>query len=261
MSDAATLVAAPACSDFSTCKPSVDDASKTPRECTPPPRQWPLTSTWVAPRQTDARSASLRPTNPLLHASGHEPEHVLASSARAADEKTPFVRSPPSTIECTFHLNDATYVRHLDYSTYRTWTHFAELLRLWESELGIACRCIWDDCEDMQVGAGDWEARVRPGWCVDVVCSAYFDDERSDSEDDEGCGFEDRDGDDGEEGYWYFLDWYLERGVRGREWWFARWRRRVERDGVFVEGERGYLVGVFGLVGVGVAFWIVLLWC
>jgi hypothetical protein len=245
-SDTLTLVASPAFGDFSSCRAGSHYASDSRQECAQTSPWWPLTSSWTRPWRNRESSTPLPATRSDVHTTSHELEQLLASPPRSDEENALFALSAPSTIECAFHLDDATYVRHLDYTTYRRWTHFARLLRIWEQELGIECLWIWDGREDMQVGAG-----------------AYYDEEKSDSEEEDGYeDDEDDDEENDEDGYWYYVDWYLEQGVRRREWWFARWRRRVERmDRAFGNGEKGYLVGVFGLVGVGVAFWIVLTWC
>jgi hypothetical protein len=142
-----------------------------------------------------------------------------------------------------------TYTRHLDFSTYRTWTHFASLLSIFSDDLGIVCLWIWDVVEKMEVGPGDWEARVRPGWRVDVVCCMMG--EMGDDEDD---GFDEA---DWELGVGYWCD-----DVAGVQWGFARWRRQVERGNgrVTGRGKRGYVIGIVGLVWVLAMIWGLVLW-
>ncbi|KAF2642304.1 hypothetical protein P280DRAFT_262895 [Massarina eburnea CBS 473.64] len=148
------------------------------------------------------------------------------------------------TIVCTFEVGDRSYVRDIDFATFRKWTAFSELLRVLENDFGTACVQLWDVQEDMEIMAGDWEARARPEWEVIVICGESLTDTDADSEIEYGS-----DEDYGD----------LTRGFEREMWWFSRWRRKVERKRIgFVKGERGWLVGAVGTVGIVAAFCIVL---
>jgi hypothetical protein len=152
----------------------------------------------------------------------------------------------PWPITCVFCFDDAVRVRQLDYKLYRNWGCFAELLLLWEDELGVCCSWPWDEVEEMEVRAGDWNARARPGWRIRIVCEAWYSDVDVDSESDsdgEGKGEEDMDDES-----W----WEMEKSHKEKEWWFASWKGRVER-------RRGWMIGVVGMLMVFAAFWVIVL--
>jgi hypothetical protein len=117
-----------------------------------------------------------------------------------------------------FHVENRTYVKRLDYAVFAHWENVTALLEELESD-GTVIQGLWDVGENMAICSGDWDARVRPGLEVDVVCrepKVWRKHSRrvSDDEEDEA-------------------DQELERGdnpLLKRHWWFARWRRKVEQD-------------------------------
>jgi hypothetical protein len=93
------------------------------------------------------------------------------------------------------------------------------------TEEGIIVDQLWDVNEDMRIGGGDWNAKVRPGCAIDVLCfndrgsQDWVYDSSSDSADDAD---EERPGDVSSE-------LYVARGVQSEHpWWFARWKERGE---------------------------------
>lgn len=203
-----------------------------------------------------------------------------------------------SGIMCTFDFqpygaDGPTYSRHLELDKYRHWASFAQLLAIilqdgfgYSNDYGFGfgknlrtctCTCIyiWDVAEAMLVVAGDWEARVRPGWEVIVAicrgdaftfadCSclgvkrgvenAMYEDEDEDEDDqDDKDDDEDEDEDDGKQ---EIISLRVGEEATG---WFWRWRRKVEKVGFadWRKEETGWLVGVLGMVGVVGGFWVV----
>lgn len=106
------------------------------------------------------------------------------------------------------------------------------------------CALIWDECEGLQVMAGDWEARVTPGWKVTFFCE-------DDNVDDEIDDWSEADDDEKDE------PWDVEKG-HDREWWFKRWKARVEKN---KEGQKKkqkpWMIGVVAITGIAIAFSIV----
>ncbi|OAG07467.1 uncharacterized protein CC84DRAFT_1073520, partial [Paraphaeosphaeria sporulosa] len=100
----------------------------------------------------------------------------------------------------------------LEYAVFRQWKYVSLLISAVQED-GVNCALIWDECEGLQVMAGDWEARVTPGWKVTIVCE---DDDVYDNEDDWGEVDDEKD-----------EPWDVEKGHSG-EWWFKRWKTRVE---------------------------------
>ncbi|KAL5380481.1 hypothetical protein DPSP01_007801 [Paraphaeosphaeria sporulosa] len=90
--------------------------------------------------------------------------------------------------------------------------------------------------------AGDWEARVTPGWKVTIVCE----DDVYDNEDDWGEVDDEKD-----------EPWDVEKGHSG-EWWFKRWKTRVEgkKDGR-KRKQKPWMIGVVAITGITIAFSIV----
>jgi hypothetical protein len=159
-------------------------------------------------------------------------------------ESTDAANTEESVMICTFCLDDATHIHHLNYAVYRKWEDFAELLRLWKDELGVECFLLWDESEAMEILAGDWDARVRPRWRIHIVCGQYT----------SWNGDENIDGDGVEE---------LSGSERVREdegWWFASWKDRVEKGKKIVKGKGGWWVGVVGMLGTFAAFLVIVLW-
>ena len=135
--------------------------------------------------------------------------------------------TPPNPLTLTFHLDDRTYTKTLDYHAFVRWEGVGALLdELCED--GILVNQLWDVEEDMEVGSGDWEARVRPGWNVNVWCSqsewtpdcvSNFDSDDSDEEEDEDeCESKGS------------IQRISDAVQCERRWWFGRWKERVERE-------------------------------
>jgi hypothetical protein len=87
---------------------------------------------------------------------------------------------------------------------------------------------LWDVNEDMRIDGGDWDAKVRPGRAIDVLCFSdrgsqdWVYDSSSDSADD--AADEEGPGDVSSE-------LYVARGVQSEHpWWFARWKERVDKE-------------------------------
>jgi hypothetical protein len=92
------------------------------------------------------------------------------------------------------------------------------LLKEFEDD-GTSIRELWDIREEMRIGGGDWEARVYPGMEIDVMCTSTPD---STWEDESACSSDEEESRG---------SWRCER--QGREhWWFERWRRNVEEQGL-----------------------------
>jgi len=131
----------------------------------------------------------------------------------------PAVSNSPLPIRLTLIFEDATITKSLDYCAYSQWININALLHEVAQD-GIVVRELWDVNEDMQIGSGDWDARIHPGSVIDAWCSNG----------EESCDW-DRDSSQSEDEV---------EGVRGQKeyekWWFARWRERVEREGVRREG-------------------------
>jgi hypothetical protein len=135
----------------------------------------------------------------------------------------PVQAAHPDPLTFTFHLDDRTYTKTLDYRTFARWEGIGALLDELRDD-GIMTEQLWDVDEAMEVGSGDWEARVRPGWNVEVWCQHVDLYERTSD-----CVSElDSDSDEDEE----------ESESEGRceqiskcerRWWFARWKDRVEK--------------------------------
>jgi hypothetical protein len=126
-----------------------------------------------------------------------------------------------------FHLEGRIHVKHLDYLAFARWENVMALLEELESD-GAVIEQLWDVREDMAMCSGDWDARVRPGLEVDVVCRqasaghvrrghspcSRSDDDDEDDDDDEAVAA-------------------LKRGnnpLLKKHWWFERWRRKVEHE-------------------------------
>ncbi|KAF2256501.1 hypothetical protein BU26DRAFT_599179 [Trematosphaeria pertusa] len=185
---------------------------------------------------------------------------------------------PPKPILCTFDFEDATYAYDLDFDVYRRWRNMETLVEELLDSDGLLHVQLWDEKEGMEIMAGDWEARIRPGWEVRAVCTDYWEscssyvdkmrcerDEGVEREECEQCGgrdqdrYEDSDSDD-EEGEEETGDIELCIGEKREEWSFASWRRRVEvRKQRYVTGTRNYLVGAVGWVVVLGSFWVLML--
>lgn len=146
---------------------------------------------------------------------------------------------PAAPINCTFLFDEEAYYHGLDYFVFRQWHLFSSLLGAVQSDVGLLDVQIWDMDEQIEVMAGDWEARVRPGWDI-VVHGAYV------GEQDDGKSEQ-----DGAQELW---------GAEkeGGQWWFQRWRERAEGGTAGGRRQRGWLVGLVGLVGTVGGSWLVI---
>lgn len=114
------------------------------------------------------------------------------------------------------------YVKPLDYRTFSHWSAIEELMMDLEKD-GMRVGDLWDESEEMSVCGGDWDARVRPGWTLQMHCQgaeaslgsvgSACDSGSEETEDDAESWFDD------------MIDEYQE------EWCLPRWRNRVEHDG------------------------------
>lgn len=110
----------------------------------------------------------------------------------------------------------------------------ALLLDSLEAE-GTCCVSMWGETEQMLVSAGDWEAKARPGWLLRIYCEDMKDDDVSEGNEEEEVF-------DGGKGY-------------GDDWWFKRWKTRVEKRKEGREMNRKpWLVGAIAMVAVGISF-------
>jgi len=155
-------------------------------------------------------------TTPSRVDSGVELSLLGRDVSRAFDRAT---ATPPAPITLLFHTQDGTMTKKLDYHAFFQWSNMDALL----NELAldsIIVHMLWDINEDMPISCGDWDARIHPGSVIDAWC---FNGEKN-------CDWN-RDSSESEGEI---------EGVRGQKehekWWFARWRERVEREGVRREG-------------------------
>ncbi|PSN64151.1 hypothetical protein BS50DRAFT_679285 [Corynespora cassiicola Philippines] len=78
----------------------------------------------------------------------------------------------PDPIVMSFHFADRSYVKMLDFGSYKRWVNVARLQMLLGND-GVQMSLYVEDEADGQgriVGPGDWEARVRPGQRVVAFC-------------------------------------------------------------------------------------------
>jgi hypothetical protein len=154
-----------------------------------------------------------------------------------------------------FHLEGRIHVKHLDYPVFARWENVMALLEDLECD-GAVVERLWDAREDMAICSGDWDARVRPGLEVDVICRQTSAEEvwrryspcsRSD-EDDEAVAA-------------------LERGdnpLLRKHWWFERWRRKVEQEalrGRSVVREPSRWMLILGALSMAAFLGVVLVFC
>jgi len=151
---------------------------------------------------------------------------------------------PPSPINLTFMFGEAITTKLLDYRIYSQWTNFNTLLDELARDGIIVCE-LWDVKEGMEIQSGDWDARVRPGWVVEVWCFTDvgrfgLEEESSESESEEEMESSSE------------IDGVYEAEFARSEhpWWFARWRERVERGNVKREG-----------VIEGPSWFMMMIWC
>ena len=172
---------------------------------------WPWTKPQTPDTKLDDSSSSQTRT---------EPDISLYSLARTNKNgflgENEFYRSlDPICLVLAFE--DHTHTKLLDYATFAQWHRVKALLLDMESD-GIWIDYLWDVVESMEVTGGDWEARVRPGWEVHASCTDCSD-------------FREYPKDRGDEDSSSDEDWerdLIESWYGRKEWWFARWRHRVE---------------------------------
>jgi hypothetical protein len=153
----------------------------------------------------------------------------------------------PAPITLLFHFSDSASpsIKLLPYRTFSKWTSLYALLDEWKQD-GVVVSDLWDVEENMPVFGGDWDARVRPGWVVELRCcndeSGYFGRGYDGYSDGYGDGYSSsEDGDDTSEdacGY----ETESDNGMSGKSrsksvtsqhpWTFKRWKERVEKERV-----------------------------
>jgi len=148
-------------------------------------------------------------------------------------------------------MDDGTYVKGLDFTTFAHWDNMQTILNDLEKD-GMVVEELWDVHEDMRVGSGDWDARVRPGLEIDAMCvrSAWEDDSSCSSGDCEEGGVE--------------LELRHGEQPRRKHWWFERWRRRVERESLMsgeAVQEPSRLMVLLGTILMVLVFGTVLVLC
>ena len=141
----------------------------------------------------------------------------------------------PIPITLMFYFQDGRATKHICYSTFSKWSAvnalFSELARD-----GIVVHELWDMNEDMQIGSGDWNARIQPGSAIEAWC---FNDKRGyhlgDVDDSSNCESDDEtvesdgDGDDTESEYRMSWKGSAKNTRNEHTWWFTRWRQKVEK--------------------------------
>ena len=140
--------------------------------------------------------------------------------ARLATASTP--------ITLTFHLEDSSTTKILDYRVYTQWTNVSTLLHELAHD-GIIVHMLWDVNEDMPISSGDWDARIQPGSLIEAWC---FSDVREDDWEGDSSGNEsedDMEGDKVEDGYRMNRKGSRTDARNEHTWWFTRWRQRVEK--------------------------------
>ena len=146
---------------------------------------------------------------------------------------------PPqgAPISLTFRPADSKHIKTLDYHIYSKWSNTNALLDELSHD-SIIVHELWDVNEDMPISSGDWDARIHPGsvieaWCCndERVYHSGDGDDTSNSGDDTDRNEDETEG-DGD------MSWSSSVTDARNEhpWWFARWRERVEREGVKREG-------------------------
>jgi hypothetical protein len=146
------------------------------------------------------------------------------------------------SIRLTFDFGCRSHIYELEYAVFRQWKYVSLLVSAVQED-GMTCALIWDESEGLQVMAGDWEARVTPGWQVTIFCQ---DDHVDEGDDDYSEVDSEKD-----------APWDVEKGYGG-EWWFTRWKTSVERtkEGP-KEKQKAWMIGVVAAFGVALAFCVV----
>lgn len=162
-----------------------------------------------------ALSRSAKRTDSGISISG-----ITLVSDEGTGESTSNARSQ-EPIYLKLDFGDRTYTKPLEYGTFFRWSAMEELKISLERD-GVRTKDLWDESENMEVCGGDWDARVRPGWSLQLDChsvevffekdSPEYDSDSEDTEVDTECWVDE------------VLDHYQE------EWCLPRWRDRVEQE-------------------------------
>ena len=142
---------------------------------------------------------------------------------------------------------DRIYTKPLEYGTFSRWTAIEGLVTDLKKD-GLMAEELWDETEKMRVCGGDWDARVRPGWSLEVPCrdeELYPKDWAEDDSDSEDTEVD--------EEHWIdeVLDHYQE------EWCLPRWRDRVEQETLTRKNAKDPSWRVLALGCISMGFFIV----
>lgn len=138
-----------------------------------------------------------------------EPTNNLISDSRSEEP-----------IHLKLNFGDRIYTKLLEYGSFSRWSAMEELKTSLERD-GIGVKALWDEVEIIEVCGGDWDARARPGWSLQLDCQSLGPYHKRDS-----LEYDSDSGDIGSvEERWVdeVLDRYEE------EWCLPRWRDRVEQ--------------------------------
>lgn len=124
----------------------------------------------------------------------------------------------PIYLELDF--GDGIYTKPLEYGTFSRWTALEGLMIDLEKD-GMVIQELWDGIEKMRVCGGDWDARVRPGWYLDVAF-------RSETRLQKDWIEDDSDSEDSEDDEDRWVDEVLDEYQK--EWCLPRWRNKVEQE-------------------------------
>lgn len=147
----------------------------------------------------------------------------------------PNPRKESTAIQLTFNFGFKCFTYELEYAVFCQWKYVSLLLSAVHED-GVKCVQIWDEFEGAQVMAGDWEARVIPGWQITIFCqdANVDDDNYSEASDEKDQSWEDGDRED---------------------WWFKRWKTRVEKTTERSNKKRSpWMIGVVAAIGTVAAF-------
>jgi hypothetical protein len=205
-------------------------------------------STTHARPSSDPRFENLvdEPDQALVDLEASDCNSVVPYSTTTSERTT-----PPAHIIIHFHLDDHTHTRWLDYAALSRWESMEDLLEAFAHD-GIVTEELWDVHQEMCIGAGDWNARMRPGVELDVICAHMGNSSDCSSEDEE------------DEDVWGSgaCDESVGKHLsREHCWWFERWRRRVEGEVLPGGQESPRLNVVLGIVSVTMLIGLALLLC
>ncbi|KAF3039170.1 hypothetical protein E8E12_005286 [Didymella heteroderae] len=118
---------------------------------------------------------------------GKESGLTLVCESQTNESSLDSQSEEPIYLELDF--GDRIYIKPLEYGTFSRWTAIEGLMMDLERD-GMVIQELWDGIEKMRVCSGDWDARVRPGWNLEMPCR-----------NEEACLQKDRteDGSDGED--------------------------------------------------------------